>query len=60
MLTTTIAFKQWGAVFPGAACVAALVDRFAQHLLVIDIDAESWRQNKNEPPPQNQRTKRKR
>jgi hypothetical protein len=43
--------KQWGTVFPGAACVAALVDGFARHLHVIDIDAESWRQNKNEPPP---------
>jgi DNA replication protein DnaC len=28
----------------GAACVAALVDRFVQHCHVIDIDAESWRQ----------------
>jgi DNA replication protein DnaC len=52
VLTTNLAFKQWGTVFPGAACVAALVDRFAQHLHVIDIDAESWRQNKNEPSPQ--------
>jgi len=57
VLTTNIAFKQWGAVFPGAACVAALVDRFAQHLHVIDIDAESWRQNKNEPPPQRPKRK---
>jgi DNA replication protein DnaC len=51
VLTTNLAFKQWGTVFPGAACVAALVDRFAQHLHTVDIDAESWRQNKNEPPP---------
>jgi DNA replication protein DnaC len=51
ILTTNLAFKQWGGVFPGAACVAALVDRFAQHLHTVDIDAESWRQNRNEPPP---------
>lgn len=31
-------------MFPGAACVVALVDRFAQHCHVIDIDADSWRQ----------------
>ena len=37
------AFKQWGTVFPGAACVVALVDRFAQHCHKVDIDAESWR-----------------
>jgi DNA replication protein DnaC len=50
IITTNLAFKQWGAIFPGAACVAALVDRFAQHLHTLDIDADSWRQSKNEPP----------
>jgi DNA replication protein DnaC len=43
VVSTNLAYKQWGAVFPGAACVAALVDRFAQHCHVIDIDADSWR-----------------
>lgn len=43
VITTNLAFKQWPSVFPGAACVAALVDRFAQHCHVLDIDAESWR-----------------
>jgi DNA replication protein DnaC len=43
VITTNLAFKQWGTVFPGAACVVALVDRFAQHCHKIDIDAESWR-----------------
>jgi hypothetical protein len=27
--TTNLSFKQWGTVFPGAACIVALVDRFA-------------------------------
>jgi DNA replication protein DnaC len=44
VVTTNLAFKQWNTVFPGAACVVALVDRFAQHCHVIDIDADSWRQ----------------
>lgn len=44
VVTTNLSFKQWGSVFPGAACVVALVDRFAQHCHVIDIDADSWRQ----------------
>ena len=44
VVTTNLAFKQWGAIFPGAACVVALVDRFAQHCHVLDIDADSWRQ----------------
>jgi len=43
VITTNLAFKQWGTVFPGAACVGALVDRFAQHCHRVDIDADSWR-----------------
>ena len=51
VITTNLPFKQWGTVFPGAACVAALVDRFAQHCHVIDIDADSWRQKSQQTPP---------
>ena len=47
IITTNLAFKQWGAVFPGAACVVALVDRFAQHCHKVDIDADSWRDTHN-------------
>lgn len=43
VITTNLAFKQWATVFPGAACVVALVDRFAQHCHRVDIDADSWR-----------------
>jgi DNA replication protein DnaC len=38
VITTNLAYKQWGTVFPGAACVVALVDRFAQHCHLVDID----------------------
>ena len=38
-----LAFKQWGSVFHDASCLGALVDRFAQHCHIIDIDADSWR-----------------
>jgi DNA replication protein DnaC len=52
VITTNLPFKQWGTIFPGAACVAALVDRFVQHCHVLDIDADSWRQKESlEPPP---------
>jgi len=44
VITTNLSFKQWGPLFAGAACVAALVDRFAQHCHTIDIVADSWRQ----------------
>ncbi len=50
IITTNLPFKEWGTVFPGAACVVALVDRFTQHCHVLDIDGESWRQ-RQEPEP---------
>ena len=42
-------------MLPGAACVVALVDRFTQHLRTVDIEADSWRQTKNEPSPKPKR-----
>ena len=50
IITTNLAFKEWGIVFPGAACVGALVDRFTQHCHALDIDGDSWRQ-RNQPDP---------
>jgi DNA replication protein DnaC len=44
IITTNLPFKQWGAIFPGAACVAALVDRFTENCHVMHIEGESWRQ----------------
>jgi hypothetical protein len=38
-----LVFKQWGTVFPGAACVVAVVDRFARHSHGVEILGESWR-----------------
>lgn len=43
VITTNLAFKQWTSIFPNAACVGALVDRFVQHCHAIEIDADSWR-----------------
>lgn len=50
VITTNLAFKDWGTVFPGAACVVALVDRFTQHCHTLDIDGDSWRQRPESPP----------
>lgn len=66
VITTNLAFKQWNTIFPGAACVVAMVDRFAQHCHVMDIDADSWRQMhaltsqsspQANPPPKESTTK---
>jgi DNA replication protein DnaC len=43
VITTNLAYKQWGTVFGDAPCLVALIDRFAQHCNVLDIDADSWR-----------------
>jgi DNA replication protein DnaC len=51
VVSTNLPFKQWGTVFSGAACVAALVDRFVQHCHVLDIEADSWRQTHPSTPP---------
>lgn len=64
VITTNLAFKQWGAVFPGAACVVALVDRFAQHCHRLEIIGESWRDkhrlDSDRPPPKPSRSRRQR
>lgn len=44
IITTNLAFKHWGTIFPGAACVAALVDRFTENCHVMHIEGDSWRQ----------------
>jgi len=52
-------YKQWGTIFGDAPCLGALVDRFAQHCHVIDIDADSWRDKerleKRGKPPKKRR-----
>lgn len=47
VITANLAFKQGGGIFPGAACVAALIDRFTENCHVMDVDADSWRQRKH-------------
>jgi DNA replication protein DnaC len=48
IISTNLPFKAWGTIFPGAACVAALVDRFTENCHVLDIDGDSWRQRKTD------------
>ncbi len=43
IITTNLAFKQWGNTCPGAACVVALVDRFAQNCHRVEIIGDSYR-----------------
>lgn len=43
LLTTNLAFKDWATIFPGAACVTAMIDRLTHHAEVIAIEGESYR-----------------
>jgi hypothetical protein len=38
-------------VFPGAACLVALIDRFTQHLHTVDIEGDSYRQKPSHASP---------
>jgi len=51
VISTNLAFKDWGSIFPSAACVGALVDRFIERCHVVDIDADSWRHKRSQQPP---------
>jgi hypothetical protein len=48
IVTTNLAFEQWSTVFPSAACVGALVDRFSHQCHPLDIDADSWRNKESQ------------
>jgi DNA replication protein DnaC len=64
IITTNLGFKQWGNTFPGAACVVALVDRFAQHCHRVEILGESYRDkhrlDPDRPKPSTTKSRRKR
>ena len=43
ILTTNVAFKEWGGVFPGAACASVMIDRLTHHAEIQLIDGDSYR-----------------
>lgn len=48
IVTTNKAFKEWGEIFPNAACVVTLVDRLTHHADLIRIEGESYRHHEAE------------
>jgi DNA replication protein DnaC len=58
IITTNLPFKDWASVFPGAACLVPLVDRFTENMIAFDIRGTSYRQRtkpkpKGAPPRKN-------
>lgn len=43
LVTTSLGFAQWDRVFPGAAGIAAAVDRLTHKATIVAIDSDSWR-----------------
>lgn len=43
VLTTNLTFSDWGTIFPGAACVTAMIDRLTHHAEILVVDADSYR-----------------
>ncbi len=57
LLTTNLAFKDWGTIFPNAACVTALIDRLTHHAEIISITGESYRRREAEAAQKARRVK---
>lgn len=55
IVTTNRTFKEWGEVFPNAACVVALVDRLLHRAEVVHIQGESYRAKEAEQRRQRKR-----
>ena len=47
IVTTNRAFKDWPEVFPGAACVSALLDRLIHHCEILSIEGDSYWRNES-------------
>lgn len=43
IITTNVAFKDWTTVFPGAACMVALIDRLTHRAEIVPIEGDSYR-----------------
>ncbi len=47
IITTNVAFKDWTNIFPGAACIVALLDRLTHRAEVLSIEADSYRRKES-------------
>ncbi len=57
LVTTNLAFKDWGTVFPNAACVTALIDRLTHHAEILTLTGESYRRREAEVTQKARRAK---
>ena len=43
VITTNLAFKDWNAIFPGAAYLTDMIDRLTHHVKALKLDGDSYR-----------------
>lgn len=43
VISTNLAFKDWNSIFPGAACLTAMIDRLTHHVEIVKFDGKSYR-----------------
>ncbi len=43
IMTTNLPFKDWNNIFPGAACLTAMIDRLTHHVKIVKIEGDSYR-----------------
>ena len=43
VMTTNMSFKDWDKIFPGAACLTAMIDRLTHHCDILTIHGKSFR-----------------
>lgn len=48
VISTNLAFREWGQVFPNAICTAALIERLVHRADIINIAGRSWRMREAE------------
>jgi len=57
LVTTNLAFRDWGPLFPNAACVTALIDRLTHHAEILTLTGESYRKREAEAAQKARRSK---
>ena len=43
VISTNVPFRDWPQIFPGAACVVAMLDRLTHRAEILPIEGESYR-----------------
>jgi len=57
ILTTNVPFKDWGGIFPGAACASVMIDRLTHHAEIQLIEGDSYRKKESSERTSRRRTK---